>query len=109
MDNVHVMHSQHRNQSLLQVTYDQANQQWILHIGESNSVAIVRDGCSSVAAEDALTISDFGGPSSRVLELALPCGEVIRQEFAAQIFPDRQSPFQEMEEMDDAVPIVIAD
>jgi hypothetical protein len=106
MDNVHVMHSQHRNQSLLQVTYDQANQQWILHIGESNSVAIVRDGCSSVAAEDALTISDFGGPSSAVLELAFPCGEVIRQEFAAQIFPDRHSMSLEME---DAVPIVIAD
>jgi hypothetical protein len=102
------MRSHFRNQSLLQVTYDQANQQWVFHIGgaSSHSVTVVRDGCPSATAEDALTISEFGGSSSAVLELAFPCGEIIRQEFTDRSSPDRQSPSQKME---DVVPIVIAD
>ena len=104
MITVCLMRSHSRNQSLLQVTYDEANQQWVLHIGEPNSVAVVRDRCPS--SEYALMISDFGDFSSAVLELAFPCGEVIRQEFATRSSPNRHPPSQEM---DDAVPIVIAD
>lgn len=84
------MQQKPRNVSLLQLTYDQANQQWVLHIGDSNSVSVVRDHGNPVEAEDTLRISDFGDSSSAVLELSFPCGEVIRQEFAPRdvVFAD---------------------